>query len=311
MASVLRFACVALLLVACSDTPTFEERIPVREPECTETQSCPSGQVCLAERCFSSCSSDAECSTRESCTMGVCQPTGDGTDAGAFDAGNQEVPCNGSCSGGTPVCDIRNNVCVECVGEGDCDPGSFCDFARGACIEQASDGVCESFADCGSGFCNFNGGICQSTIVERPCAPCEGAGECRVGESCVLDEVRNERVCLVPCDPDGAACPTGFTCQAFGGADFCRPPIGGCTELERGSTFRGCASALDCLPRERSAPDEDGLCAEVAGPPMGAAPASLCQVPCDPTVGCPVFPGLPLGASVMCGPEGFCVVNYM
>src|SRR5690606_17857628 len=92
------------------------------------------------------------------------------------------------------VCDTNTGLCVDCLGDGDCDEGETCDMTTNTCTEQG----CLGNEDCTGGL------VC----VGGTCEQCTMDSQCTMDEFCTIDGV-----CGVPeCDTD-ADCPDGQICE--------------------------------------------------------------------------------------------------
>ena len=211
------FALSLGLATACgSDAPQFDPLEVDLGLECSGSDPCGGGEICLAGRCYEECDSDLQCASAESCDEGVCVVAG----ASTTDGGPPVTPDAGACAEvecGEQICDPATGACVDCLSSGDCAAAApICDIAFGRCAPF------------------------QMMVV---CAPCEIDDDCpgaAAGERCIART--NERVCLAPC---AGGCAEGFTCRD----DVCVPNIGSCTQLRLAIQRASCSTDTDCVPR--------------------------------------------------------------
>ncbi|MGD2109673.1 MAG: hypothetical protein PVI86_09805, partial [Phycisphaerae bacterium] len=154
---------------------------------CTDTDTCSggscsgSGDTCPGQFCDETndqcvdCFVDGDCDdsnlcTDDACVGGACQntnntdPCDDGLYCTVTDAcsGGSCVGSGDACPG--QVCDETNDVCVDCLGDGDCDDGEYCNG-----IETCVGNVCQPGTDpCptpGEG-CDDGNDVCAVVKVE-------------------------------------------------------------------------------------------------------------------------------------------------
>ncbi len=149
------------------------------------------------------------------------------------------TPCDGACTGATPVCDLQSNECVECTGNGDCAaPTPACDVTTHACVEctkkiDCSDAAkpqcdpvqqkcveCVAQSDCTSATASACvGNACVACTKDEECANIAGKGVCDAG-ACVQCTVAKEAVCGgKSCDAATKQC----TATLVGTVQFCQP----------------------------------------------------------------------------------------
>jgi CxxC motif-containing protein (DUF1111 family) len=93
-------------------------------------------------------------------------------------------PCPGQ------LCDEANDVCVDCLGDGDCDDGQFCNGA-----EVCSNGTCSAGND------PCPGQLCDE--VTDTCFDCIGDGDCDDGVFCNGAETCDAGTCVAGMPPCG------------------------------------------------------------------------------------------------------------
>ncbi|HVP69056.1 MAG TPA: hypothetical protein VMT17_17535 [Anaeromyxobacteraceae bacterium] len=244
---------------------------------CNGTGACPPAQVqpcgafaCGANACLGSCSVDADCSSGNWCSGGVCVPlkANGGSCGGAAECQSglcvDGACCDRACAGQCEACDVPGAV-------GTCTPVSGA--PHGVRIPCASDGsACGGACDGASAACAYPG---ASTSCRAPecaagvatlAASCDGAGACppREQESCGRFACSGT-ACLGSCTSDsdcaaGSRCANG-TCVAAGpssgwhvegsgcasaGANGLLPLLGALLALAVSRRRRG-RSALLCL----------------------------------------------------------------
>ena len=109
----------------------------------------------------------------------------DGGASGAAGAAGAP-PCNGDCSGPTPVCDPASNLCVECLERSDCKaPLPACDGTAHACVECAAATDCK---DSTQRFCDQAAGTCVMCLKQADCSE-PTASACTAGSctACTAD----------------------------------------------------------------------------------------------------------------------------
>jgi hypothetical protein len=127
---------------------------------------------------------------------------GSGTGGASGDGGGTggSSPCNGECSGSTPICKEADSTCVECTGMGHCAaPTSICNTGTNTCVE------CLTQTDCSSVASRCVSGACQPCETNPDCAHIQGKTVCDQGECvectgtdytvCGLDGMSRQRVC--------------------------------------------------------------------------------------------------------------------
>jgi hypothetical protein len=183
------------------------------------------------------CTTEADCGVGETCEDGECVE--DDQDACTF----IECESNDECEEPTPFCNARDNVCVECQSDSQCD-------ADGA--------VCDNFQ------CEVPDAQCES--VGDSCDP--EAGSFGIGFEC-SDVGTGEAQCVRTCNPElDSPCDSGSVCLGTGSESsapgICYPSqcdgpddLDGCDNVDNSNLFPNaetlrCAStgndAFLCLP---------------------------------------------------------------
>lgn len=164
------------------------------------------------------------------------------------------------CSGESPVCDVGDGTCVECLAARDCSAGEIC--ADEACVAPEE---CTSSRQCPGLVCDLAEGRCAECVTDTDCGAterCDGAGVCQ---------------------PRPPACASDRQCSELG--LVCDPEAGECVECVADTD---CDSGLRCVARAcrpEALPDD-------AGPgDAGAGDAGLGDV----DAGAPADGGVPDG----------------
>lgn len=280
MGRILIVPCFAVLLLAayhCSDEPG--QRLGVEGASCVKTADCESPLQCIKNVCTNLAGpEDVQPETVVVLPDGGRPPeTSDLSslpEATVTDSGDVEpnaCASNGDCAVPTPVCDLANGVCVECLLKAHCPPEMAC--SNGKCVE----GLCEPSSKwCEGGIaivCNDKGtGYASSTNCgEQVCID----GECK---GCTPGHTKCDGATIVVCTEAG----TGYEA------------VEECTEGV------GCANGqcVECYPGDKECFDndahsckQDGSGWELEENCAGVCIAGLCVSPCvdDPklsNVGC-------------------------
>jgi hypothetical protein len=218
-----------------------------------------------------SCSSSTDCDSSSTCApsggsagtggSGGVSPSGGqggtttagsssgGTSAGAAGAADEAgaagaagaAPCDGKCTGTTPVCNATTNACVECVDKSQCaDPKPSCDATTNTCVECTGNTDCPNAAaplcdptreqcvaclqqsDCKDATASMcNAGACMPCSVDADCSGISGKGVCNAG-TCVECSPTKEAACSgKSCDPKLLSC----TMTSVGTVDSCQPCV--------------------------------------------------------------------------------------
>lgn len=193
---------------------------------------------------YAACRDDGECPAAHLCVAGVCSRLCESP----ADCGWPNARCVSDASGAFSRC-TRNCDLVTPdeprSGLQACGAGVRCDFVP----ESGGSGYADCVLATGS---SFDG------------AACEDNAACPVGFVC------QRQRCVAACDPGGAACPNGSTCDDV--ASFAGQAVGGCCSIPAGQTCNlvtdcGCAAGQTC-----SAPDETGAttCRTLRAAPVGS-----------------------------------------
>ena len=248
--------------------------------ECVTDSECPGTFVCdqTSFTCGPECQSDADC-TMEVCDMGTCVGCVDDLDCGPGNrcvASTCEPICtsDAQCSAPTPVCDVPNTTCVECVMTSDCASDQVC-TASNTCVQGCVDNSqCSTplpVCDTAAGNCTqcLVGGDCLSGVCtsSQVCVECEDDADCTGGDVCAPDNT------CVGCVTDGD-CGVGEVCGIL--LQTCMP---------------GCVTDADCVDPRLPVCDGSGTCVECTT----AADCSngelcnnnVCEPPCTSDADCP------------------------
>jgi hypothetical protein len=208
--------------------------------------------LCNGPACFTSCTTDAQCTATSYCTGGaggLCKPKGaNGVTCGA---GNQ-------CTSGNCI----DGVCCDGACNGRCE----------ACNLAASPGQCKPSAantdpdnDCGAYTCD-GAGVCRTSCGSQPACTmvCKGSFFCQ-GGVCAPDKASG--TCGSACECTSGNCADGFCCNTA-----CVGPCQACNITgQEGS----------CRPQPAGNDPENGCGA------YNCDGAGACNASCAPTLSCP------------------------
>jgi hypothetical protein len=224
------------------------------------------------------------------CGGGICVPCANGL--GCVDAED----CVSS------VCD--GNICQPCTTGDDCPPGDYCNQA-GVCLLLREEGYpCGLDAECTSGFCPPEDGICCATACSDTCQSCQASKTGGTDGTCALIADGD--------DPDGE-CGTqpAASCEANGTG--CRGDAPACHLYPQGFV---CQEATCTGGQQTSVGicDGEGLCE--ANVTMSCHPyacnGNVCftscttSIQCAPGYGCSAFDDCRLGPGAICGTNDQC-----
>lgn len=153
------------------------------------------------------------------------------------------MPCDGSCGGATPLCDEKQDSCVQCLeSTRDCEaPMPYCSDAK-ECVECLDNLAC---AETTASKCDD--GTCSPCETDEDCAHLEGTGVCDAGE-CVECTTGQEKPCNgKSCDPMTKSC----TDTNIGSVGNCRP----------------CAADSECIGGNQDDPERRCIPMLFAGEP--------------------------------------------
>jgi Cys-rich repeat protein len=264
-------------------------------PECQQSSDCNNGETCVVAEgaCEPGCQTNDDCGgiTRvcdaAAGTVGTCVECDVDDDCGQNGQGNANATCdahlcritcdpsqlNGRCIGAGSaiggVCDPSDDLCVECLSDGDCGTGQTCDAASRSCVAAAGGSTlcqgCNSDDECGAGnlcIARTAGGVLDN---ERVCGLDCSASACPQGFACNLIE-RQNAVIGAQCQPSNSAL-DNETCAAF----LDTASEASCTVGGFGGD--GCGLALDANDAFCLQPDDQA--------------AGTCSVACDIDSDCP------------------------
>ncbi len=145
--------------------------------------------------------------------------TGNSGTAGSGGAGGAQ-PCDGTCTGSTPVCDESSNTCVGCLGNSDCDGATpLCDTNTNTCVECLGNADCTdaTASKCDAGTCTGCGAnadcshingmtVCDAEASE--CVECTGTDYSACGDDMGTPLVCDSllRTCTSNKEHDVSAC---------------------------------------------------------------------------------------------------------
>ena len=197
----------------------------VCQPDCAGKQCGPDG---CGETCAPGCDPDQFCDGQGRCASVGCASDGD-------------------CTEPTPICDVGNRVCVQCLISQDCEVDQIC--SGGLCAQESKctdNGQCEMSQICLEGDCVAgceSNRDCPGELTCLPdegpnglCAECEQVGDCGAGQTCenfqCVAHCTNDNHCTPQyCDQathdcvvctDDAHCAAGEICESFSCREGCR-----------------------------------------------------------------------------------------
>lgn len=219
-------AALCLVLGACGgDEETPETR------ECTTAEDCAEGQIC-----------DTDGTCKDDTTPIPCDGACTGATPICDDASNTCKTCTETegCSGAAAICDTAANAgagaCVACLGTSDCTAPSVCDPVSHTCVGCTETEGCSGDAPiCADGTCvacTADEGcgtdeICDTAVTGGACVTCTATAGCDAGEVCDLSV-------------GGGAC---VTCTAEVG---CASPTAVCDTSVPGGVCVECTTDDDC-----------------------------------------------------------------
>ncbi len=133
---------------------------------------------------------------------------GGGQSGGGGGTGGAE-PCGGTCKAPTPLCDTKTNMCVACLGHGDCTDADAARCDAGSCVPCQDSAECAGVAE---------GAVCHSSS----CVECalDDESACTGGKTCDLlafkcvDVAAGSVLNCKSCSND-TQCETGYRCIAM------------------------------------------------------------------------------------------------
>jgi hypothetical protein len=257
--------------------PSGEECVEgVCEPggnPCLEDSECAGGEVCVDGHCHEGeppcqgedcddCTWDQDCAGGEICVAGECHPAEPPVEC----ANNGDCPANQVCEGG--FCDGKES----CDSDSDCPNGEACDESAGVCVPEHPPIDCDGDSDCPSGE-TCVGGFCS------------GGDECQDNGDCVGDSVcvnnGGVELCVPPHPPipcDGAGdCPSGDTCLS----GYCGADDGGSSDGDSDADDDGTPDDSDSDDDNDGTPDDSDDDDDGDGNPDGSDSCPTDPDPCD------------------------------
>jgi hypothetical protein len=314
----------ALALSACSDQAATGGETGVR---CSSDTDCVAGTACEWERCRTTCENSTECPSDLRChPRGVCAECGAQVDCDAntycfrgqcLESSELDVdvkfgvPCesDNECLNGeiclneacTPLCQSDyecrpprglcdpENICVQCIDDGDCQIGASCVDSR--CESNTDQSACDPACEISVGqYCNEESGDCQTVR----CLPCDKDSDCSGAERCLADRaVNGARLCLL----QSKNCPVGYNADDAG---ICRP-VAMCADVEYAGAGEACRFPAN---ENLGACGKDLRC-------LYNSRVSFCSPDCEATADClPEFEGgccdSFTGGQTYCLTQAFC-----
>lgn len=152
------------------------------------------------------------------------------------------LPCNGACSGATPICQAASNRCVGCTEDGHCSATTpVCDLTLHACVACTKDANCPAATPA----CKLPGNVCVGCTSKAQCSASKGV--CAADNTCV------ECLSSSDCTYSAAkpACKTGTkTCVECVTSADCKDPTKTVCDTSPTSTTPntcvGCLENSDC-----------------------------------------------------------------
>jgi trypsin len=266
-----------------------------------ENEACDADHVCdrnngsaIPMLCAPAAPGSSEGVCRDGCWLwgatpcGICVPLAPLVTIG-YSAPESTTACNddSACSPPTAKCSSTASVCVQCVGDADCDADSTC-FANKCYLRLDTRCDLGMLPTCSTGVCDY---------AAQRCVGCRGNDDCALGKACVAG------ACLEPprCDlttSDGCAPATRCTLAAEASGAACVPSTGTATEGKSCSTAADCTAGHTCVT-SRCVRVCDSWAADVCGPDntcissMVDPPWGVCEHPiaAKATHGCGALPG--------------------
>jgi len=227
---------------------------------CSYTGTCPTGGNLGAGGTSASGGTPSAGGAGGDASGGTSVTAGAPTDGGA----GGSAPCDGTCTGLTPVCDVESMTCVGCVAHTDCaDPTPVCDPTAHTCVG------CLAKTDCKAPtpVCDAGTNTCVGCIAPSDCG----------GQTPFCDAVTQTCVaCLGPTDctdPAAAQCSPTHTCKPCTNSTQCaniadKPicSIGTCVQCAKQSDCTDpAASQCDMTKHTCTACATDAHCSNIAG----------------------------------------------
>jgi hypothetical protein len=165
-------------------------------------------------------------------------------------------PCDGACSGATPICKADTGDCVECTKSSHCGGSSpVCDTESNSCVQCSADD--SSACDGETPVCDTGSSQCVACNVTADCSSA-GAPRCH-DNACVACTSNDDCAHLT----DKSVC-DGGTCvqctvsdESACGLNSCDPAKNRCTETARGSVgnCEACLADSECVGGDQADPD--------------------------------------------------------
>lgn len=197
------------------------------------------------------CGATTDCRTNR-CVEGLCESTDAAPNAPCSEP--EGGLCNGSGVCNPPSCDDR----VANQGETDIDCGGPC----GPCAAGQS---CSSPADCQSGLCPADDGVCCQTACDAPCMSCAGFKTGDASGTCAP--------VLLGTDPDGECRGDPLECEVAGCNGQASAPA--CNRMAAGAVCRG-----DADPPEGGC-DKPEVCGQIGPCPDDVGANAVCELDDD------------------------------
>ncbi len=177
------------------------------------------------------------------------EPGGDAGSSGDAGAGGTAVskPCDGACSGMTPVCDQPNDKCVECLKPADCaGTEKACDLDTNNCVE------CLSSQDCTGTkkVCDTAADTCVDCLASTDCKDAKAAKcDANACAKCTSNDDCTHIAGKTVCDTKAGECvQCNVTNESVCGGKSCNPATKTCTNTTVGSvgSCGACVADSEC-----------------------------------------------------------------
>jgi hypothetical protein len=196
-------------------------------------------------------------------------------------------PCNGKCSGSTPICNDATSECVACLTSSHCTEAGkpVCDTSSNTCVGCLTSDDCSSETP----VCDLETTTCVTCLSNAECTTatasrCEPStntcAACEIDDDC--SQIDGKHVCA-----SGACVQCTVAKEAACGTNSCNPVASACTTTPRGSVniCRTCLADSECIGGNLTEPTARCVPMHFDGAPHGnyclqrAATVSSCARP--------------------------------